>query len=392
MGEALQAIIRDEIAAAGGVIPFVRFMELALYHPRYGYYMTEKPKVGKQGDFYTSPAVHPVFAETVADALIEIFARGAFERPCLVEAGGGTGRFLANIVERIRQKASGLYQSLKLVMIEMSDYHRALQQEALASFGGEKRWYRSVEAAAAEEMVTGVILSNEWFDAFPVHVLEKRGERWREIGVAWESGSQCFVERYLPELTPAAAAYLAEKQPALPSGTRIEASPAAKQAVASLARMLQRGVVITIDYGDTDEGLYQPSRRDGTVMCYYRHQAHANPLVHVGEQDITAHVNYTDLIRWGEAAGLVPLALTSQERFLVASGILEKLQEHSDRDPFASPAMRRNRAIRQLVAPGGMGGVFRVLVQQKGEGEQLPQRFLALANRAPFAFIPREES
>lgn len=376
MEKALQAAIREEIANVGGVLPFVRFMELALYHPRYGYYMTDRPKVGKQGDFFTSPAVHPVFAETVADAIIDIFAHYAFQYPVLVEAGGGTGHFLATIVERIRQQAHDLYRSLRLIMIEASAYHRTLQEKALASFAGEKRWYPSVEEAAEQERVTGVMISNEWFDAFPVHLLDRQEDGWREVGVAWDSRNERFVEQHVPTLTAEAAAYLTEKRPNVPSGTRIEACPAAKRAVAALAGMLQQGLVITIDYGDTDEGLYQPHRRDGTLMCYYRHQAHTNPLMNIGEQDITAHVNYSDLMRWGEAVGLVPLLLTSQGRFLLASGILDKLQAHTDRDPFTSAAMRRNSAIRQLVEPGGMGGVFRVLIQQKGGGERPPLRFL----------------
>ncbi|UFJ41894.1 SAM-dependent methyltransferase [Brevibacillus humidisoli] len=384
MGQELQAIIRDEIADAGGVIPFVRFMELALYHPGYGYYMTDKPKVGKQGDFYTSPSVHPVFAETVADAVVDMLDHCSFERPVLVEAGAGPGSLLAAMLEEIRQKAPQWFELLQVVLIETSEYHRDLQRSALASFDGEKRWYPSVEAAAKHEAVTGVILSNEWFDALPVHLLDKQQHGWREVGVAWDPIGGRFVERYLPELTSMAEVYLSEKQPDLPNGARIEANPLAREVVEALSRMLVKGYVITIDYGDTDEGLYHPSRRDGTVMCYYRHRAHDNPLIHVGEQDITAHVNYSDLIRWGEAAGLLPVTLTSQEQFLLGSGILEKLMDHMDRDPFTSPAMRRNRAIQQLVSPGGMGGVFRVLVQRKDLSESIPLRFLAQRGSLPF--------
>ncbi|MBO8162232.1 MAG: SAM-dependent methyltransferase [Brevibacillus sp.] len=366
MGRELEQIIQREIAAAGGVLPFVRFMELALYHPRHGYYMTDRPKVGKEGDFYTSPTVHPVFAETVADAIIAMLAGSRWERPALVEAGAGTGSLLASVLEQIKRAAPTLYTALQVIVIETSPYHRSLQQQALASFSGEKRWYASIEEAAEHERVDGVLLSNEWFDAFPVHLLEKSGNGWQEVGVAWDAQAACFVKRYLPQLTPAAAAYLREKEIDLAAGARMEANPAVRQVMLAIARLLREGYVITIDYGDTDEGMYHPSRHNGTLLCYRRHQVHDNPLLDPGEQDITAHVNYSDLMRWGEQAGMETVAFMSQERFLLGSGILAKLVEHTDRDPFTSDAMRRNRAILQLIDPGGMGGIFRVLIQRKG--------------------------
>ncbi len=367
MADELLAIIQGEIGqSACKAIPFARFMELALYHPRYGYYMSEKPKVGKEGDFFTSATVHPVFAETLADAVIGMWRKAGIDRPALVEAGGGTGALARNMVRRIAEAAPDLYRQMRLVLIESSPYHRRLQQEALAEVTVEKCWYDSVEAAAEAERVEGVVVSNEWFDAFPVHLVERHRQGWREVGVGWDSAAERLVETYLPALTDEVARYLErEPLPKLPAGTRIELNLGMRGAVEAVSRLLARGYVITIDYGDTAEDLYHPSRRRGTLMCYYRHQAIEDPFVRVGEQDMTAHVNFSALMKWGEAAGLAPLALMRQDQFLIKAGILHKAQAHNDRDPFTSEAMKRNRAIQQLILPGGMGGVFRVLIQSK---------------------------
>jgi SAM-dependent MidA family methyltransferase len=376
--------IRNEIMGSReGAIPFVRFMELALYHPQYGYYTSDRTKVGKEGDFYTSATVHPVFAETLADTMIDMWQQSGMAEPVLVEVGGGTGYLMKHIVERIRHAAPSLYERIRLLMIESSPYHRDLQREALLAHPVPKTWYPTVEEAAAHETVEGVLFSNEWFDAYPVHVLEKHQDGWHEVGVAWDEQAGSFREVLLPYLTDAAAAYMAAAEPRVDAGTRIEVNLAMRQAIAAVARLLTRGYVVTIDYGDEEEQLYHPSRKRGTLMCYYRHRAHDNPYVHVGEQDMTAHVNFSALRKWGEEEGLLHLAYMRQDQFLIQSGILRKLQDHQDVDPFTSEAMKRNRAVRQLISPDGMGGVFRVLVQAKNVPLDLPLRFLQKAGFTP---------
>ncbi len=359
----LHSIIRNEIRnSIHKAIPFVRFMELALYHPQLGYYTSARPKVGKDGDFFTSASVHPVFAETLADSIIKMFREDDFARPALVEIGGGTGNLARHIVSRIEQAAPDLYTKLQLVLIETSPYHRRLQQEAVRDFPGTVTIYETLEQAAADGSVEGVVISNEWLDAFPVHLAEKTANGWREVWVAEEGDG--FGE-LLGELTPELAEYLDGFGSKLPAGMRIEANLGMRQAVRDVSRLLGRGFVITIDYGDTEEELYHPSRRRGTLMCYHRHQADDNPYVLVGEKDITAHVNFTALMKWGEEAGLKTLQYMRQDQFLIKSGILEKAVAHNDTDPFTSQAMKRNRAIQQLIYPGGLGGMFRVLLQKK---------------------------
>jgi len=357
-------------------IPFVTYMELALYHPQWGYYTSEQVKVGKEGDFYTSAAVHPVFAQTLADSILELWEKSGIEEPTLVEVGGGTGYLMKHMLEHIRCIAPAYYEKLQVVMVEASPYHRALQEQAIAHESVPKQWISSIEEAAERMQIEGVIVSNEWLDAYPVHLLEKGADGWREIGVTWDEQEQSFKETSLPELTDPAKRMLQEKEPPVMAGARVELNAGMKQAIAAVGSMLKRGYVITIDYGDEEAQLYHPARKRGTLMCYYRHQAHDNPFIHVGEQDMTAHVNFSALQRWGEAAGLTTLAYLRQDQFLLRHGILQRLQNHQDQDPFSSEAMKRNRAIRQLIAPDGMGQVFRVLVQAKEVPTDLPLRML----------------
>ncbi|WP_134687473.1 class I SAM-dependent methyltransferase [Brevibacillus migulae] len=357
-------------------ISFAEYMELALYHPQWGYYTAERVKVGKEGDFYTSASVHPVFAHTLADAILEMLQKSRVEEPTLVEVGGGTGYLMKHMLEHIRCTAPASYEKLKVLMVEASPYHRALQEQAIADEAVPKQWVSSIEEAAERIQIEGVVVSNEWLDAYPVHLLEKGKNGWREIGVTWDEQGQAFKETYLNELTEQAKSMLQEREPSVLPGSRVELNAGMKQAIAAVGNMLTRGYAITIDYGDEEEQLYHPSRKRGTLMCYYRHQAHDNPFIHVGEQDMTAHVNFSALQRWGEAAGLRSLAYLRQDQFLLRHGILQRLQNHQDRDPFSSEAMKRNRAIRQLIAPDGMGRVFRVLVQAKEVPMDLPLRLL----------------
>ncbi|MGE5703778.1 MAG: class I SAM-dependent methyltransferase [Clostridia bacterium] len=365
--EALEQHIREECEQSPSrMIPFVRFMEQALYHPQYGYYTVNRTKVGKTGDFFTSATVHPVFAETIADTIADLLEKIDAKKPTLVEIGGGTGYLLKHLLARLEQTRPKLFAELQVIVIESSPYHRKLQAEAIGCFSVEVVWFASLADAAAAGSVEGVIFSNEWLDAFPVHLLQKNGKNLQEVGVYWDEKSGSFAEGYLPEVTEEVALLLQESPIALESRMRIELNLGMRQAVRELSQLLAKGVVLTIDYGDMQAELYHPSRNRGTLMCYYQHRAHENPFVHIGEQDLTAHVNFTQLQTWGEEVGLLFHWYGRQDRFLIQSGILDRLRAHQDRDPFSSEAMKQNRAIQQLILPGGMGGVFRVMVQTKG--------------------------
>ncbi|MGG1661716.1 class I SAM-dependent methyltransferase [Brevibacillus sp. NRS-1366] len=365
----LNTLIREEMQKeCKKAIPFSRYMELALYHPTYGYYMSDKPKVGKEGDFFTSATVHSVFAETVADAVIKMWRAGNIKAPTLVEIGGGTGALCGHMLDRFREAVPDLYPLLTVIMIEASPYHRKIQQEVLSSHDVAKEWFTSLEEAANQRQIEGVIVSNEWLDAFPVHIAEKTKAGWQEVWVT--DGGDGFLEG-LNEVTPELGRYLESLDMTLPAGMRIEVNLSLQQAAKAVSRLLKKGFVITIDYGDLQEELYHPSRKQGTLMCYYRHQAHDNPYIHTGGQDITAHVNFSAWSKYGEDVGLREWAYMRQDRFLIKSGLLEKAVAHTDTDPFTSMAMKRNRAIMQVMDPAGLGGRFRVMVQAKGLDEEI---------------------
>lgn len=365
----LLSIISTEIEQSSNkVIPFSRFMELALYHPEFGYYTSTRPKVGKEGDFFTSATVHPVFAETLADAICDWWDQMEISEPALVEVGGGTGYMIKHMIGRIKETRMDYYERMQVILVEASPYHRELQAQAIREFTGRKVWFSTIEEAAAHEKVRGVIVSNEYFDAFPVHIVERKPDGWYEIGVTVEAGQ--LQEQRMSSLTDEIAAFLEEENVEVRCGIRFEVNLGMKQAIRQMASLLEEGSILTIDYGDLQEQLYHPSRNRGTLMCYYRHQAHENPFIHVGEQDLTAHVNFSALMKWGEAVGLETVSYQRQDQFLVEHGILYKAQSHQDTDPFTSQAMKRNRAIQQLILPGGMGGVFQFLVQRKNKPNQ----------------------
>lgn len=369
--KALEQLIRAECEQSPSrMIPFARFMEQALYHPRYGYYTVKKTKVGKNGDFYTSATVHPIFAETIADTVADIMEQVRPAEPALVEIGGGTGYLMKHLLGRLQKKQPALFAELKLIIVEASPYHRQLQQEAVSGFGVKTKWYASLAEAARHETVEGVIFSNEWLDAFPVHLLQQEKDGLHEVGVYWDVEAKQFAEAYLPEPMQAIQVFLQEEPLHFSARMRVEINLGMRQAIGDVSRLLSRGAVITIDYGDEQQELYHPSRNRGTLMCYHQHHAHDNPYIHIGEQDMTAHVNFSHLQQWGVEAGLAPHWYGRQDRFLIQSGILERLVDHQDRDPFTSGAMKQNRAIQQLILPGGMGGVFRVLVQTKALSEE----------------------
>ncbi|TPG69116.1 SAM-dependent methyltransferase [Brevibacillus laterosporus] len=382
------------------MIRFVEFMAICLYHQELGYYMKQKNKVGKNGDFYTSSQVGNIFGETLSDSILLFFRQNEMIDPVLMEVGGGTGRLMQQVLTRIREVDAELYARLRVIMVEISPYHVCLQQESLHSFLLPKVWYDSVEEAARNERFEGVIFSNEYFDAFPVHLLEKRQGEWHEIGIGFdpkvipdteerftatailatstteasktlqlahvdESQDIVFQEWNMPEISPEVVAIIPGLPVELPDGMRIEVQSGIAEVMNAFSSMLERGRVISIDYGDIAEDLYHPSRRKGTLSCYYQHQMNENYLERVGEQDITAHVNFSRLMECGDAVGLVTKSFTRQDQFLLANGILEKAQAHQDTDPFTSVAMKRNRAIQQLLLPSGLGGLFRVLIQEK---------------------------
>ncbi len=358
--------IRD-IIQADGPIPFHRFMEIALYAPHGGYYRASHP-VGAAGDYFTSPTAHPLFGTLLAAQLSQMWELLGYPATFTVlEPGAGSGVMARDIVNAARADHPEFAGALRYVALDYTVPNAGAAVEGL-------EFIASAELPAGG--VVGCIMTNELLDALPVHRFQVMDGTAREVYVGLDGDG--FKEELGKPATEAAAKLLAPIGPGLPDGYRGEVCPAAADWVAEAAGALERGFLLTIDYGGTPAELYAPERRGGTLRCHYRHVVTGNPYVRVGAQDITAHVDFSLLRAAGEEAGLATLGYTVQREFLRNLGAdlyLDALAARSrPQASFASGALPRqeylaNRmAMQSLLQPEGLGG-FRVLAQGRGVSE-----------------------
>jgi SAM-dependent MidA family methyltransferase len=345
---------------AEGPMTFVDFMETALYDPEFGYYNLQG-RIGADGDYWTSPEVHRIFADLIgrqiAQAAEEIAPAGPF---AIVEMGAGKGTFAGHLLKAFQRSHPALLQRLQYLIIERSAAMVKRQQEHLDSLlqaGVSIRWVPDLAALPASS-ITGVIFSNELVDAFPVHRIVKRQMGLREIFVGW-SRSQGFTEIEAPPVSPALEHYFTRLGIRLEEGQRAEVNLQAMDWMRQVAACLSRGIVLTIDYGHTASDLFAPARKGGTLLCYYRATVCDNPYIRIGQQDMTAHVDFTTLALTGEEAGLAVTGFTNQLHFLMGLGINLAFDG-------IDPESTDSAHMRQLLRPDGMGGTFKVLVQHKG--------------------------
>jgi len=267
-----------------------------------------------------------------------------------------------------REHRPGFYDDVLYTLAEKSPVFEERQRALLAPFSarGKAEWVRPRVLLSGEKTFTGCLLSNELVDSFPVHLVQQEGGKLREIYVV--DGGHSFAEILGPPSTPALEAYLRDFGAPFQEGQRGEINLQALEWVEGVSRSLHRGFVLTIDYGYEAEELYHPSRRQGTLLCYFRHTTSPNPYQRVGYQDITAHVNFSALMRTGETVGLHGAGYTEQYRFLTALGLLrdlEKFEASSGR--YSAPEfLKKKLAMRNFLIPGGMGSLFKVLAQFKG--------------------------
>lgn len=366
----LLGIIRDEITAHGPMT-YARFMELALYHPAWGYY-TRVPEttggpwtdprelIGWSGDFYTSADVHHALGWALAKQIEEVDARlGRPARFTVVEVGPGKGFLARDILRTCETDFPALFDRLHYVLVDRSPVHQAAQRTTLDRWlhaRGQVSWRDAIHSFETDSLV-GVVLSNELIDALPVHRVAMVDGTLRECYVSVEGDRLC--ERIGPLSAHTLADYFADLDLTLPEGARAEVNVQAQTWIAEVAARLKQGLVITIDYGHTAQDLYGPERSHGTLRSYRRHQVAASPLEAVGEQDLTSHVDFTSLAQAGARAGLDGTAFTNQLSFLISVGI----ESYCAALPADSPELL---AIAHLMRPHGMGTTFKLLFQQKG--------------------------
>ena len=376
----LAALIRDEIARTGP-LSCARFMELALYHPELGYYERDRTVVGQRGDFYTSVSVGELFGQLLGFQFARWFEEQNFSAgPVqIIEAGAHDGQLAEDILFWLQRKRPELFARVEYAILDPSSRRQAWQRDRLSQFSPHVKWFANWGEVQHAGGVHGVIFANELLDAFPVHRLSWSAaeQRWIEWGV--RCAGQQFIWARLdglhtniahlrdpaaalhtlaPELRASAWASLA---PVLPDGFVFECSPFAERWWEIAAQSLRRGTLLTFDYGHTSGEPLNPAKPHGTLRAYRAHQLVPDFFAEPGEQDLTAHVNFTAVARAGERAGLRTEELVDQARFLNCIAHLTMAEGAN----FGEWTRERARQFHTLTHPDHLGRSFAALVQTR---------------------------
>ncbi len=350
----LERLIVEKILTAGGKITFATYMQTCLYEPGLGYYSAGLSKFGAAGDFVTAPEISPLFSQAFARHIADVLTQTGGN--CL-EFGAGSGKMAADILLQLAQ-----WQSMPVhyYIIEASADLRLRQQQYLSEKLGvlfdKVIWLEQLPAS-----FTGVVLANEVCDAMPVHSLVFEETDIYERYVGWDG--QQLVWQNAPLSAPALtekAALIAPLLKTLPF--RCEVNLYAEAWLGSLAAILEQGAIFIIDYGYTGNNYFHTNRAAGGIRCHYQHHAHDAPLILPGLQDLTAHVNFTDLAETAHQAGLNVAGLQSQSDFLLAGEILDLAQQQKLDD---LQQLQQSAALKRLLLPDQMGTIFKTLTLSK---------------------------
>jgi len=350
--ERLSALILEAMQSNGGRIGFDRFMELALYAPGLGYYSAGSRKFGEAGDFVTAPELSPLFSRCLARQCAEVLAElGTGD---ILEFGAGSGVMAADILNEL---AALDHLPAHYYILELSAELRARQQETIQQkapqLAERVEWLNTLP----EPGFVGVVLANEVLDAMPVHRFRIHEGEPLELCVVW-NGERLELDEDAPDAALYERFKWLQQRYALAEGYSSEINLRAEEWVRSLGDFLARGVALLIDYGFPGGEFYHPQRDTGTLMCHYRHRAHADALILPGLQDITAHVDFTAVGEAALAAGLAVRGYTSQANFLLANGLTELLAQQ---DEDLRQQLSQAAQVKRLTMPGEMGELFKVM-------------------------------
>ncbi len=377
----LKNIIVEEIRK-NGKMPFAEFMRLALYHPQFGYYNSGAERIGRFGDYYTSPAVHKIFGQLIAKQLEEMWRIIGGGRFTLVEIGSNSGWLCHDIVREIRNEYPEFYDNFQYIIVESNPNSRSRLQRLLnqtylagktptvrssacvapdregdaANMTEKTQWHTYSPDGFSFNEIQGCFLSNEFIDALPVHRVRVKNMLLKEIYVDY-NGSRFFeVEDGIS--THALQEHLATCPLELREGREYVVNPGVSGWLRHASERLRKGFVITIDYGDVMDNAYYEANNVTTPRCFYKHTVNYDYYARIGKQDITADVNFTHVMDAGRMAGLEVTGFARQSRYLIALGILEKLQNGTWDTHSALKA-------KNLIHPEVMGDIFKVLIQHK---------------------------
>lgn len=344
-------------------ISYHDYMEAVLYTPNIGYYVREKEKIGTTGDFYTSGNVGDAFGRALARWFIYLIKECGLP-PRIIEIGAGDGKLAYDILAFIKETELVLWSSLTYILVDSSPYHRKVQQERVGVFN-QVAFMDSLENLPN---VNGIVFSNELFDALPVHVIEMNKGALVEVFITVEEGQ--LVEIKEPLKNQDILNYLSKQNIMLNEKQRYEVPLKMIQEYEKIVSHIQSGVLLTIDYGYTEQEWKEPAHLQGSLRGYYQHKMMKKVLEYPGEMDLTSHIHFDTLIESGKNVNFSMEGLFQQNEFLLKTGILEELKDHQETDPFSKTA-KRNRAIRGLIVPGGHSEYFRVLLQSKNLAEKV---------------------
>jgi len=369
-------LIRHDIAAQGGWIPFSRFMELALYAPGLGYYTAGSRKFGLDGDFVTAPELSTLFGRTLARQLVDVIKSSA---PHILELGAGSGKLALDILSELEKRnALPVSYSILEVSADLRERQQSLLQVKLPHLASRIHWLD-----ALPDKISGAVIGNEVLDALPVHLLywkaastrhtpssrnilkAEKGRNVHERGVALNGTHFVWQDRVAE--TPALLEI--SKYLNVPDEYLSEVSLAARGLVASLCERMDIGALIFIDYGFGTGEYYHPHRTRGTLMCHYRHHAHDDPFYLPGLQDITAHVDFSSVAESAIDHGAHFLGYTTQAHFLFNNGVTELLGEISPEDVRTYAPL--SSQLQKLTSPAEMGELFKVIALGKGMDQPL---------------------
>ena len=344
-----------------GPLTFADFMRECLYHPVHGYYSKAESK--RFADYYTSVDVHPIFARLLSRQFAEMWE--GLGRPAgfaLVETGAGVGRFACQVLDFCEAELPAFYRALRYAAVERSALRREQATIHLKRHAAAGHFAACAEVPA--HIAAGCFFSNELVDALPVHRVVMEGGALKEILVGFRDGS--FTDVVAPLSTCAISEYFAAQDIALCEGQHAEAGLEACDWIVEIGRRLERGYVLTIDYGHPAAELFDDRHMRGTLLAYQNHRANEEFYASPGEQDLTAHVNFTALESWGRRSGLETAGCTSQTAFLLALGQGNEFADLYDEGQTEADRTKARLQLKTLIHPEGMGERFQVLIQRKG--------------------------
>ncbi len=345
---ALIDLLQAEIAHAGS-ITFARFMEQALYHPEHGYYSSGRAVLGREGDYFTSVSVGPLFGQLLAGQFTEMWkALGMRAEFVIVEQGAHGGEFAHDVLSAIRRAEPAFFSVLRYRIVEPFPVLRERQAAALAEFADKIEWHPSLSETPPFH---GVHFSNELLDALPVHLVRWDGAAWRERYVTLQDGAFHLIDAAVSQ--PRLAANLPTS---LPVGYETEVNLAMLDWLPAVSRTLVSGFVLIADYGWPREEFYAAHRTTGTLRSYAKHRVIRSPLEEIGHADITAHVDWSSLAAQARACGLAIVGFADQHHFL--TGLLTE-------DLVAAADAKTKRALQTLLHPQHLGMKFQFLCLTK---------------------------